>query len=90
MKNSIESASAFGDASHPKPSSFAASLRASATPFKAPSLSFYKHPFVHCIGVYKKSYSIPFVDGTPFTSGLIALATRNARPNPLKIDSIIW
>ena len=90
IKNSIESAAALGDASRHKPSSFAASLMASATPVRRLRLVYNRYSFVHYIGAYKKSYSIPFVDGIPFTSGLIVLATRNARPNPLKIDSIIW
>jgi hypothetical protein len=50
IKNSIESATALGDASRHKPDRYAAiSLMASATPLMRPSLGLYRYSFVQNI-----------------------------------------
>ena len=48
------------------------------------------HPVVEDADAGRRHVSVPFVEGTPFSSGSIATASRSALANALKQASIMW
>ncbi len=48
------------------------------------------HPVIEDRDPGRHSLSVPFVEGTPLSSGSIETATRRARAKALKLASIMW